>query len=345
MKFLLISLATLVIALPPACKQTAAALSTAPGSPRMDGLSFVAPPRPFTDNPMMELAALGTDWIAVIPYAFSRPGETVVHYSQNYWWGEGQEGAKRTIELANASGIQVMLKPQVWFPDSWPGDLYFEKEEDWENWERTYREYLMPYVELAEQMEVPLFCVGTEFKKSVQPRESFWRALIRDIRKKYSGKLVYAANWDEFPLVPFWDDLDYIGIDAYFPLCEDETPTVERLKAAWEPHIAVIEETVETYRKPVIFTEYGYLSVNKAAYQTWVLEKKRNELTNNEQAQANCYEALFQVFSRKPYWAGGFAWKWYPYESRRGRSRANDYTPQGKMAEEVLKKWFNQPTD
>jgi hypothetical protein len=41
--------------------------------------------------------------------------------------------------------------------------------------------------------------------------------------------------------VPFWNELDYIGIDAYFPLSDAVTPTVAELKK-WKAHILKMDK-------------------------------------------------------------------------------------------------------
>jgi len=48
--------------------------------------------------------------------------------------------------------------------------------------------------------------------------ESSWRALIAEVRTVYAGPLSYAANFDEVGQVGFWDALDAIGVNAYYPL-------------------------------------------------------------------------------------------------------------------------------
>lgn len=53
--------------------------------------------------------------------------------------------------------------------------------------------------------------------------------IAKDIRKEYPEKLNYTTNWDKYQNVPFWKDVDYIGIDAYFPLSENKTPSVMKL--------------------------------------------------------------------------------------------------------------------
>ena len=312
---------------------------------KVKGLSLVAPAQPFPENPMSAVQEVGADWLAVIPYSFSPKGKAKLYFnSERQWWGERPEGTRETIRLAHESGIKVMLKPQVWIPGSWIGSLDFDSGEKWESWEEGYREYILTFAQIAAEMEVESFCIGTELKISVQKREPFWRTLIKDIRAIYNGKLTYAANWDEYPLVPFWDTLDYIGIDAYFPLVPDETPSVENLVQAWQPTYENLKTFSQTTGKSIAFTEYGYLSLDGTAYQTWSLEKNRKTTPINEQAQANAIEALYQVFWKEDWWAGGFLWKWYPnYEKGNGHSeqfRKGDYSPQGKLSEEVLKKWF-----
>ena len=82
---------------------------------KMGGLSFVAPPRPFSYNPMPEIQAVGANWIAVIPFGFSIQGKPRVHFdSDRQWWGERPEGTIETIRLAQKAGLKILLKPQVY---------------------------------------------------------------------------------------------------------------------------------------------------------------------------------------------------------------------------------------
>ena len=96
------------------------------------------------------------------------------------------------------------------------------------------------------------------------------------------------------------------------------------------------------HNKPILFTEYGYLSVDGCAYKTWELEKKRRELPANEKAQSNALEALYSSFWDESWWAGGFLWKWYPNGVAQEGRRAKDYTPQGKVSERTIKKWYQK---
>lgn len=307
----------------------------------MKGLNLVSPPRPFEDDPMTRITAIGSNWIAVIPFGFTRPGQAKVSFnSKRQWWGERYDGCEEIVRLAKGAGLKVMLKPQVWLPGSWPGGMDFETATEWESWEADYEAYILPMAELAEQKGVELFCIGTEFKMSVQKRAAFWEQLIEKIKTRYSGKLTYAANWDEYNLVSFWDKLDYVGIDAYFPLLPDETPQVKALTKAWAPTVNALDDFYAQVKRPIIFTEFGYLCVDGAAYNTWELEENMREHEHNEQAQANAYEALFAVFSAQSWWKGGFVWKWFPNIKAGEGKNYRDYTPQGKLAEEVLKRWY-----
>ncbi|MEM6723389.1 MAG: hypothetical protein AAF598_05080, partial [Bacteroidota bacterium] len=50
--------------------------------------------------------------------------------------------------------------------------------------------------------------------------DSTWRTIIRSARQHYTGELTLAANFDNYREISFWDELDFIGINAYFPLRE-----------------------------------------------------------------------------------------------------------------------------
>jgi hypothetical protein len=309
---------------------------------KLKGLSFVAPPRPFKASPMMDVKAVNADWIAVIPYGFTRVGEAKVHYKPEggQWWGERPDGVSITIDSAHKAGINVMMKPQVYVPYGWTGGLDFKTDAEWENWEKDYEKYLDIFIKMAIEKNVAMLCIGTEFKISVLRREKFWRSLIAKIRKDYKGKLVYAANWDEYMIVPFWDALDYVGVDAYFSLIQKDTPSVSELRVAWKPHFDTLKSFHKKIQKPILFTEYGYLSVDGCAYQSWDVEKRINSLKINELSQSNALEGLFSTFWKEDWWAGGFLWKWFPEGMGHEGYIEKDYTPQGKEAQKMLTKWY-----
>ncbi len=306
------------------------------------GLTMVGTPRPFQGDPFSEVRQLGANWVALVPFAFMREGSPEVFYgSSSYqWWGERLEGLKRNIELAHANGLKVMLKPQVYIHRGWVGDLDFESEAEWQIWEATYEDYLFELLALAEREQVEMFCLGTEFKACTREREKFWRQLIKDFRQRYAGKLIYSANWDYFEQVPFWAALDYIGISSYFPLSERSTPRKGELIEAWEPLIRRMQALSEKYGKKVVFTEFGYLSVDGCAGKTWELEKAIHSLEINQAAQAISIDALYTALWHRSFWAGGFLWKWFPEMMGHEGYPERDYTPQGKQAEEVLRYWF-----
>ena len=313
---------------------------------RVCGITLVAPRDSFASNPMLPLNNIHCGWIAVVPYAFTPANESKLYFGNNHqWWGETPRGAEHTIKLAHANGIKVMLKPQVWMHGSWVGEMDYGSDEEWRQWETDYRSYIMEFARMAERNKVELLCIGTEFKIAVVKRTKFWKDLIKDIRDVYGGKITYCSNWDSFDQVPIWAEVDLIGISAYFPLSESRTPSINELTKAWSKVKPALRKLSKRYKgKGILFTEYGYMSVDGCAGKTWELESKRMSLNANQLAQANAIEAMFQSFCDESYWKGGFLWKWYPNKGSRNYSafRERDYTPQGKMAEETLMRWFSE---
>jgi hypothetical protein len=310
---------------------------------KIGGMTLVAPRDSFSENPFTDIVDLNVGWIAVVPYAFTPKEEARVYFENSHqWWGETPQGAESTIKLAKNNGLKVMVKPQLWLSHSWVGELEFETEKEWLTWENDYRKYIMLFAEIAERTDAEMLCVGTEFKKSLKLRDHFWRQLIVEIRKVYGGLLTYCSNWDEFDSVTIWDAVDVIGVSSYFPLSDDATPGVDDLVKEWIPIKKRMNVLSKKYNKQILFTEYGYLSVDGCAGKTWELEKNRQQRSVNEKAQCNALEALYSTFSHEDYWAGGFMWKWYPNGNVRQGFKDHDYTPQGKMAEKVIQEWYGR---
>ena len=115
------------------------------------------------------------------------------------------------------------------------------------------------------------------------------------MRRVYGGPLTYAANWaDDFEVMPFWDDLDLLGLNMYYPLANlgelprADSPRVRELRN----RLAAISRR---YRKPILFTEVGYAATEHAAAEPW----EEDNAPLDPAMQARCYEVIFQAFSRE----------------------------------------------
>ena len=308
---------------------------------KIGGMTLVAPRDSFSENPFTDLIEINVDWVAVVPYAFTPQNEAKLYFDNGHqWWGETSHGAESTIKLAKENGLKIMLKPQLWMHGSWVGDMEYQTEREWESWESDYTDYIMTFARIAQRNNVEMLCIGTEFKKALKIRDTYWRNLIDEIRSVYKGLITYCSNWDEFDDVEIWDKVDVIGVSAYFPLSEEKTPDIADLKKQWKPIKDRMEALSNKYGKQILFTEYGYLSVDGCAGKTWELEVNRVDRPVNEKAQCHSLEALYSTFIDEDFWAGGFLWKWYPNNRVRRGFREHDYTPQGKAAEGVISDWF-----
>ena len=307
----------------------------------INGLSITAPPNQVSEQGFRDLAVFNANWVTLIPYGFSYPGKPRVYFNApGQWWGECPEGIRVCAGHAREQGFRIMIKPQVWIHGDYPGGFDLETEAEWKIWERDYERYILTLAEVAEEVEAEMFCIGTEYKYATRKRDEFWRSLISKVRKVYHGKLTYAANWDNFDRVEFWGELDYIGIDAYFPLVEAKTPSITALEKAWKGPEKQLYELHKKYNKPVIFTEFGYKSTDQAAWKQWLLESRSSSEQINLKAQVNAYHALFKVFWTKPWFRGGFLWKCYIDSKQHGGKRNSDYTPEGKPVTLLISEWY-----
>lgn len=183
-----------------------------------------------------------------------------------------------------------------------------------------------------------MLCVGVELD-GTRHREAEWRETIRQVRSLYRGPLTYATNWNSELDITWWDALDYVGVDAYYPLVERPGCTVEELKTAWNRHRDRLRQLHRKTGRPILFTEIGYRSTDQAAILPWEWEKPA---AVSLEEQARLYQATLETFWDEPWFAGAFWWLWEvkpPDDPRRD----SGYTPQGKPAWDVLRAYYARP--
>ncbi len=309
---------------------------TSPGF-SIKGISIVAPQSPIDSTALQPIVDIHANSISLMPYAFCTIENPEVRYNQHgQHWGENIDGVIGCIKLAHQKKLSVMLKPHLWIGHGiYTGTFSLNSEKEWQIWEDSYQNYMLHFAAVADSMKAEIFCIGTELGNSIKERPKFWNSFIDTIRKTFHGKLTYAANWDDYKNCPFWDKLDYIGVDAYFPLATDETPAINSLKESWKNYSNELQKISTKFNRKVLFTEYGYRNVDYNSAEPW----KENEGNQNDEAQANALEAFYQSFANKTWFAGGYVWKWYVEEGHHRHSDI-DFTPQNKPAEKVIENWY-----
>jgi len=314
---------------------------------KQDGISYAAWGsgdylKPESDQSLAHLRETGADWIGLIVTQYQeKTTSTAIQATEAT---PTDESLVHGIETAHNLGLKVMLKPHVDLsddPERWRGQIGkgFSTPQ-WNSWFTSYTRFILHYARLAQAHAVEQFCVGTELSIT-QKRQSQWRQVIAAVRGQYSGPLVYAANHGDENRLAWWDAVDIIGVDAYYPLTWNRNPTVNQLKNAWKPHIRSLALLAARENKPILFTEIGYRSIAGAAAAP---ADFRSSAPLDMQGQQNAYQAALESLYQQPWFAGMYWWSWNadPLEGGPGNS---DYTPHDKHAEEVLRAWYSDPAD
>ena len=240
-------------------------------------------------------------------------------------------------------GFKVMLKPHIWIgglnldPDNWRSKIDFDDPKKRRKWFDSYTEFILSEAELAQRTGVEMLVVGTELV-GVSKYTDEWIEIINKIRDVFTGKITYAAEGMNAQKIEFWDVLDYIGIDAYFPLTDKHEPSLDELAQGWMKYEPEIRALSEKYDKKIIFTEIGFKSVEGTAIKPWEW-KQSGKISQQEQALA--FEATRRAFIDKPYLAGIFVWKYFTDMNSDERGNVEKgFTPYMKEAEKVISSWF-----
>jgi hypothetical protein len=267
----------------------------------------------------------GVNAIALVPYGFSPLGRPEVQFRNMSW--ERDDDVEAVTALAHRRGVKVMLKPQIWVGGGWPADIDFTNAAARGEWFRQYRAFLEHYSKLATRIHADVLCIGVEFGK-MTTYEREWRDLIAIARTLYPGPLVYGAvQGPEFESIRFWDALDYIGLNNYYPMPDD---------LRTDDMVRRVEAVQKRYQRPVLFTEAGFSSYKDPHRAPW--DETPRDLAPDEQAR--CYEAILTAFYHKPWFQGVYWWK----VGTNGYGGVNDgsHTPWGKPAMEVVAHWYTK---
>lgn len=277
--------------------------------------------------------SVGADWLAIVPtwYQAATTSNTISEHGTR---SPTTTDVRSIITRAQSEGFKILMKPHIdLLNGDWRGNIQPSSPAAWRE---SYEDFIYHFADLSEELSVDVLAIGTELKKR-SGDTFFWQNLIAGIRERYSGELTYAANWDEYELVAFWSDLDFIGIDFYHPLTGDRQATVAEMIEALDPVIEEIHTFAAVAEKTVLFTEIGYRSVNGTNTRPYDFTMSG---AVDEGEQADAYRAALTVLEDEEWLDGIFWWRLDP----RLTHDEDDYSIYGKTAEAVLEEFWGGDT-
>jgi hypothetical protein len=215
------------------------------------------------------------------------------------------------VTTAINAGMKVMVKILMSVRDS---DLYGGinlDAKDPDVWFASYTSTLLHFVRLSEKYGVSAIAVATELPIMTAKYPDRWSDLISKVRQEFSGIVTYASLIIEFFKIQFWQDLDWIGIDAYFPLnsTSDVTPSLDEMTDRALFYYQRVEARLASMKlsnKTVIFTESGFPSYTGAIATPWLDFEDCSIVQSNNTAQASAFQAIFNAIPKLSFIKGIF---------------------------------------
>lgn len=116
-----------------------------------------------------------------------------------------------------------------------------------------------------------------KYQKRNKTINTNWNQLIKKVKTIYNGKVTYAANFDNYHNITFWNKLDFIGINAYFKLRKNinhinkTDELTSEFNASWDSIFTVFNTFKDTNNitTPIVFTELGYTFREYSTIEPW----------------------------------------------------------------------------
>jgi hypothetical protein len=265
--------------------------------------------------------------------------ESITKHDLGYYIWQGTPTDKSVIELCSLlkdEGFEITFYPFIFvdtLEQTWRGSIKADSDSGIEHFLNEYSKFILHYASLEYQGTklkdlLSGFIIGTELESLTKYRSPTTKefkfvdglvklaAASREILGK-NTEISYAANWSEYAmdnngwrhLDKLWADknIDYVGIDAYFPLLpmamDQSLLTPEDIMRGWQSGLnydyyldAGVEKELspeyalqnlahwwshahknpdgtfsewEPKGKKIVFTEAGYTSVDHTATEPW----------------------------------------------------------------------------
>jgi hypothetical protein len=285
----------------------------------------------------------GATWVSLTPFGrILDLAPTGVDLRFEAPFEENRRAVARAIEQAHAEGLRVLLVPHLWVEGGqWRALVDPGTDEGWRRWAEAYRRFVLAWANVAASAGADMLSLGVELRSWVTTaRAPLFEDVVRAVRGVYAGPLTYAANWDDVEDTVILGHLDVIGVNAFFPLADENGAPFERLLEGGRRVRDRMRALAEAWQKPVLFTEIGYTTRSDPAVEPWLWPDGMRDVRLDQTAQADAYTALLAPLVDEPWFAGFFVWRVYADPDDLSQEAEWGFSPRGKLAELAMRDAF-----
>lgn len=299
----------------------------------------------YTERLLDHLAGMGVNWISITP--FGRIWSlSSTHISMDFEapYENNRRALRTMVEQAHARGIRVLVIPHLWVETTgWRGQIDPGSPEGWAAYQQSYHDFVLAWARDAAEVNADALSIGVECKSWSGRFGAVWRTLITDVRAAFPGLLTYSANWDEADAVVFWDQLDLVGINAFYPLAEHNDASNAEYIAGALRVAERVRDTAERLQMPILFVEVGYTTRANAAVEPWLWPDGMTNVRIDEHEPARALDAMFSAFLPEEWFTGFFVWRYYANLDDVSQEAWWGFSPHAKQTETLLADTFRRP--
>lgn len=285
-----------------------------------------------------ELVRLGANTISLTPFGrIWSLQSTEIQMDFEAPYPQNRAAIARMIAQAHERGLRVILIPHLWVETGgWRGEIDPGSEAGWAAYRASYRDFILAWARDAAAFGADALSIGVECASWSGRFGAYWHALIREIREEFPGPLTYSSNWDETEHVLFWDQLDWIGINAFYPLADRDGASYATYAARAMTAIQRTRAHAETLRMPVLLIEIGYTTRANAAVEPWLWPDDMRDVVVDEWEQARALTAIAGAAAKSPWVLGFVVWRYYANLDDISQEARWGFSPHAKLAEPAL---------